>query len=154
MRRLVFFAGCFLLALAGPALADPQDVASDISREMVSPYCPGVTLHDCPSDSSHELRRQIAGWAESGMTEDEIWQRLEAEFGSDIRATPSTSGSGLWAWLLPIAAGLAGVALLVLLATKWSRKGAAESAAVDPDVTPEQRRRLDVELAALRDQQG
>ena len=99
------------LAMTGPAFADAQDIANDISREMISPYCPGITLHDCPSDSSHELRRRIIGWAESGMNEDAIWQRLEGEFGEDIRATPSTDGSGLWAWVLPIGAALGGAAV-------------------------------------------
>ena len=141
-----------MLAITPPALADPQDIANDISREMVSPYCPGITLHDCPSDSSHRLRERITGWAEDGMNKDQIWQRLEDEFGTNIRATPSTSGSGLWAWVLPIGAGVAGVALLVVLTMRWSRKPPDEPAE-QPEVTPEQRRRLEVELAALRDGQ-
>ena len=155
MRFVALLATALVLGVSAPALADPQDIANDISREMVSPFCPGITLHDCPSDSSHDLRRRITAWAEDGMSKDQIWQRLEDEYGSDIRAIPSTSGSGLWAWVMPIGAGVAGLALLVFLTTRWSRKPkdqASDEGGIEP--TPEQRRRLDVELAALRDQQS
>lgn len=150
--RLAGFVVAAVLALCGTAFADPQDVANDIAREMVSPYCPGVTLHDCPSDKSHELRARMAAWAEDGMTKDQIWTRLEDEFGENIHAAPSTSGSGLWAWVLPLVAVAAGLALLALLALRWSRRSAG--APPDVEVTPEQRRRLDVELAAFRDGQA
>jgi cytochrome c-type biogenesis protein CcmH/NrfF len=143
-----------LLLLTPTAVsANGQDVANDISREMISPYCPGITLHDCPSDASHDLRRRITGWAESGMSKDQIWQRLESEFGPDIRATPSTDGSGLWAWVLPIAASVAGLTGAALLAIRWSRARRSDPGP-EVEVTPEQRRRLDTELAALRDPRG
>lgn len=151
MKLLMLALVAALLSVAGPASADPQDVANEISREMISPYCPGITLHDCPSDSSRELRRKIVGWAEDGADKDTIWARLEADFGDDIRATPSTDGSGLWAWLLPIGAGLGGIVLAVSLALRWSRR--SDDGPSDA-ITPEQRRRLDVELAALREHQS
>lgn len=144
-----------VLGPAGSALADPQDIANDISREMISPYCPGITLHDCPSDNSRELRQRIVGWAEDGMDKSQIRQRLEDEFGAGIWASPSTSGSGLWAWVLPIAAVAGGAVLVAVLATRWSRRSSDDGdAPTEVDVSPEQKRRLDVELAALRDQQG
>jgi cytochrome c-type biogenesis protein CcmH/NrfF len=144
-----------LLLVAAPAArgADPQDIANDISRQMLSPYCPGITLHDCPSDNSIALRSRITRWAERGMDKAAIERRLEADFGENIWASPETSGSGLWAWVLPIAAGVAGVALVGVLATRWARRPAPERTD-GPDPTPEQRRRLDLELAALRDRQG
>lgn len=153
MKRFLAALAIVLVATPSAGATDPQDIANDISREMVSPYCPGITLHDCPSDNSLALRLRITGWAESGMDKDAIRLRLERDFGEDIWATPSTRGSGLWAWLLPIAAGVAGLALVTLLAVRWTRKTDAE-APNEPEATPEQRRRLDVELAALRDRHG
>ena len=138
---------------ATPAGANPQDVANDIAREMMSPYCPGVTLHDCPSDRSRELRARIVAWGEDGLDKDQIWDRLESEFGSDIRASPSTDGSGLWAWVLPIAATAAGVVAAAVLARRWSRREKPQSDS-SVEVTSEQRQRLDLELAALRDDRG
>ena len=152
MKVLGLLVVAIVVSLGGTAHAEPQDIANGISREMISPYCPGITLHDCPSDNSRRLRERIVGWAEDGMDKDAIWARLEREFGSDINATPSTDGSGLWAWVLPIAAGAGGIALAAILAFRWSRKGPDDP--TGPEGTPEQRRRLDVELAALREHQG
>lgn len=152
MRRVLAIAAA-LLVVAVPAYAAPQDVANEISREMMSPYCPGVTLQACPSEASRDLRLRIAGWAERGMSKAAIWERLEAEFGSDIRATPGTDGSGLWAWVLPIGATLAGIALAVTLALRWSRRRAASPETATP-VTQQQRLRLERELSALRERQG
>jgi cytochrome c-type biogenesis protein CcmH/NrfF len=153
VKLFATLAAALVLWTPTPAFADPQDISNDIAREMVSPFCPGVTLHDCPSDAARALRTRIAGWAETGMTKDQIWERLEHEFDGEIRATPSASGSGLWAWVLPIAVALAGAALAIVLALRWSRRPSPETES-DTNVTPEQRRRLDGELAALRDQRG
>ena len=154
MRKLGPLVVVLILCLAPGASADePQDISNAIARDMVSPYCPGITLHDCPSSNSQELRAQITDWAEDGMSEEAIRQQLEEDFGEDIWATPSTSGSGLWAWVLPIAAGLFGIALVAFLATKWSRRSGSDGGD-GPPTTPAQRSRLDRELAALRDRQG
>ena len=48
-----------VLTLAAPAMAAPQDIANDISENIMSPYCPGVTLHDCPSDSAVGKRSSV-----------------------------------------------------------------------------------------------
>jgi cytochrome c-type biogenesis protein CcmH/NrfF len=148
---LILVLGLCLLP-ASHAFAGPQDTANDIAREMVSPYCEGITLHDCPSDASRKLRARIAGWAEAGMSKDDIWEQLESEFGTDIRATPSTDGAGLWAWVIPIVATLGAVGLAVVLTKRWARR--KQPVTETPPVTAEQRQRLDVELAALRDQRS
>ena len=138
-------------ALAVPASAAPEDVANQIAARMMSPYCDGVTLHDCPSREAAELRERIAGWAEQGFTTAQIEAELEQEFGENIWATPPASGVGLLAWLLPalgtIAAGL--------IAWRYLRRWALirqRPAGYDPDVhiTDDDRRRLDNELAKLR----
>lgn len=152
MRPLPLFAIALTLIFSSSAFADPQDVSNDISRQMISPYCPGVTLHDCPSEASRRLRMRITDWAEDGMTRDQIWQRLENEFGDGMRANPPAEGSGLWAWLLPVAAVVAGIATASILALRWSRR--SEGDARGADISPEQRRRIELELAAIRDRQG
>ena len=52
MKRLALMT-LVVLALAGPVSAQsPEDLANDISQKVMSPFCPGVTLHDCPSQSA------------------------------------------------------------------------------------------------------
>lgn len=111
----------FVLGAAGMAQAGPQDVANDISQHVMSPFCPGVTLHDCPSDNAIQLRAQIARWAADGMSKRQIMDRLVAQYGETIRAEPPTSGTGLLAWLLPALAVSTGIVIGGAIAVRWSR---------------------------------
>lgn len=140
-----------VLALASPAFGAPQDIANDISENIMSPYCPGVTLHDCPSDSAVALRNRITGWAEEGFTRSQIMDRLVDEFGETIRAQPPRSGSGLVAWVLPVLAALLASGIAWKLLRRWAHEPEPVEG-YDPDVhvTPSDRRRLDAELDKLR----
>ena len=46
-----------LALLATPALGagDPEGWAYDVSAELMSPFCPGRTLSDCPSQAAKSL---------------------------------------------------------------------------------------------------
>lgn len=133
-----------LLAWASPAAAqDPEDVAARVSQEIMSPFCDGVTLHDCPSQAADELRARITTMARSGMTQEQIISTLEEEYGDRIRATPRSP----LAWIVPALAVIAGLAALTLLARRWTHRArpAAASGISDHD-----RARLESELATHR----
>lgn len=140
-------------ALSAQAVArDGDEVANDIARQVMSPFCPGVTLHDCPSDAAVELRQQIAQWARAGWARERIVAHLESEYGATtIRAAPAAEGAGWLAWLLPAAAVVAAAAGGTLLARRWTKSdsGAPRGASVATP-TAEERARLDAELAELR----
>ncbi len=143
-----------VLLLAGPAAAaGPQDLANRIAHEVMSPFCPGVTLHDCPSKQAVELRTQIGEWAERGWSRERILDELEGEYGPSIRAVPEPEGGGLLAWVLP---GLVLVAAAVTawwLARRWVSRGARPHGPEPayPAASLEERRRLDAELRAMRE---
>lgn len=154
MRRALFLALALLALFAAPARAQsPEDVANDISHKVMSPYCPGVTLHDCPSQKALDLRDDIEGYARAGMTETQIMDRLVADFGPSIRAEPSSDGAGMLAWILPSLALLAGGALAWTLVQRFVRRKALSDEVRPPNtVSGEERRRLDAELRQLRKQ--
>lgn len=140
-----------LLVFTPVAGAAPQDVANRISSEIMSPFCPGVTLHDCASDSAVALRERITAMAEAGYGRDAIMAELEREYGPTIRAVPEARGSGLLAWLLPVAATGSAVVVAWVLLRRWAHDPApVDGYDEDVHITPEDRRRLDVELAKLR----
>jgi cytochrome c-type biogenesis protein CcmH/NrfF len=141
-----------LPATAAPA--DPQDVANDISNHVMSPFCPGVTLHDCPSREAAELRDEIARWAAAGLTKDRITARLEHEFGAGIRATPSTEGAGIIAWVLPALAVMSGAAVAVVLARRWNARQPTAPSVTAAPVSQQDRTRLDGELRRMRQDQA
>lgn len=151
MKRTVAAAALLLLVSSPAVAASPDQAATDMSAEIMSPFCPGVTLHECPSAEALRLRDRIETWFRDGMTRDQVLDRLETEYGSGIRATPSGKGFGLVAWLVVAGAVLAALATGSLLLRKWLRRGEETS----PDqtlVADAERRRLDEELARLRTQ--
>ena len=151
MMKSFALAATILVVIAAPALAAPEDIANDISMHVMSPYCPGVTLHDCPSDAALALRARIVAMAEDGFTRAQIMDELEAEFGETIRAVPPAEDAGLLAWILPGLAALAGAALAWVLIRRWARPADAPQS-YDPDahITAADRKRLDAELRKLR----
>ena len=86
------------------------------------------------------IRERIA----AGDSEEQIKDSLVAEFGPGVLATPSKSGFGLLAWLVPLGAILAGAIAVALLVRSWSRRRPPPAA---PPLDPELDRRVDEELA-------
>jgi cytochrome c-type biogenesis protein CcmH len=152
LAPVVALAALALLAVAcGGARQAPSEVAADVSGSVMSPFCPGLTLHDCPSEAAADLRARVDRWARSGLSEAQIRDRLESEYGPSIAAAPKAHGAGLLVWLLPAAALLAGAALIVVTARRWS--GAGRNPRLGPAgaaPSPEERARLEAELARLR----
>ena len=146
--RLAALVTTVILAGAQPALAAPEDVANEVSGEVMSPFCDGVTLHDCPSQAALDLREQIKTWAVDGWSKSRILAELEDRFGPGIHATPQDS-EGVGAWALPVGSLLAGIALLVWLAPRWTRRRRDDA---PPPVDAADHARIERELAALREE--
>jgi cytochrome c-type biogenesis protein CcmH/NrfF len=144
----VLLAACFVTLAATPAVAAPEDVANDISAKVVSPYCPGVTLHDCPSAAAVELRTKIQSWIEDGASEQAVLDRLEQEYSTTINAAPAPDGTGIWAYVLPAVALIGGLGLVVLLVRRWTDKGGGTPPS--RPLTRDERTRLESELSAFR----
>jgi cytochrome c-type biogenesis protein CcmH/NrfF len=157
-------AAVVLLLLASPAAAGPEEVANDIAAKVMSPFCPGVTLHDCSSAAALSLRDRIERWARLGQSEDQILERLEAQYGVGIRSTPPAGDGGWLAWALPGTALLVGLVLGWLLLKRWTSRAAREGAQERAigraelreapigreELGERDRRRLERELAMLR----
>ena len=143
-------AAAFFLAVSAPAAASPsaQEVANDVSDEVMSPYCPGVTLAECASEAALELRGRIETWAQRGWSKERIVAHLEDEWGTQIKAVPPADGWGLLAWVLPGGALVAGLAVAAVLIRRWRRAPPASGSA--RDVAPKEHARLEAELARLR----
>ncbi len=156
-KALLVAVTCWSLLAVAPAtaLAAPEDVANDIAGRITSPFCPGVTLHDCPSQAAADLRNRITTWAEAGWGPTRIMARLESEYGPEIGAVPPASGTGLVAWVLPVVVLAAGAGLALTLIRHWSAatRRARTGEAPEPDslsLSLSERRRLDDELAAFK----
>ena len=105
----------FLLC-AAPAAAEapaPDETwAYDLAHDLMSPYCPGRALAECPSPQADQLRLWIIQQARAGKTRAEVEAELVANFGDQIRQTPRAEGIGLVAYAVPAAFVVVGAGLL------------------------------------------
>lgn len=95
-----------------PVQPHPEGEAA-IDR-LRSPYCPGLMLEVCPSPQAKLLRDSIQALAWQGASTDSLVDWMLANHGEEYRAVPQARGSGLFAWLMPPLALVAGLVVVVV----------------------------------------
>jgi len=119
MHRRIPCLGLLLLGLllAAPALAQDSASssgwASDLTNHLMSPYCPGVALSQCPSPQAATLRQWIQGQEDAGRGRADVEQQLLGIYGDRILQEPRAEGIGLVAYGVPILCFLVGGGLVV-----------------------------------------
>jgi len=112
------------LALVIPAAAMaacPQTSVGDLEDEVQCLEC-GVPLQlATESPQANRQRALIGRLVDSCASKDEIKDRLVAEFGPRVLTTPDDEGFDLAAWLVPVAALLAGALAIGFTARRWRR---------------------------------
>ena len=92
-----------LLAFVPAAAADPEIPAASaepvgwahaLSRDMMSPVCPGRSLADCPSPQAESLRLWIVVQESTGRSRADVEAELYERYGDAIRGAPRAEGWG------------------------------------------------------------
>ena len=133
------------LALSAAAGEPAKGWAYEVPRELMSPFCPGRTLADCTSPQAGTLRAWLIVQEAAGRSREEVEAELLARYGDVILAEPRASGLGLAAWGLPVAAFVAGGAVVALYLRRQTRAARAERRPSAP-LPPELERLVDEEL--------
>jgi cytochrome c-type biogenesis protein CcmH len=134
-----------LAAIVAPAVpAQDQPSAADLEAELVCPVCE-TTLDQSDAPVAQRMKTFIRERIAAGDSEEEIKDALVAELGTGVLATPSKSGFGLLAWLVPLGALVAGAIAVALLVRSWSRRRAPPEP--ERPLDPELDHRVDEELA-------
>jgi cytochrome c-type biogenesis protein CcmH/NrfF len=118
---LLLLLALFLVPLAGAERLEAQipegvegtfrphpEAEKAISR-LLSPFCPGFMLSQCPAAESLALRDSIQALALEGWNADALEAWMLSRHGEEYRAVPQRSGAGLLAWILPPLALLLGM---------------------------------------------
>ncbi len=136
-----------LMGLAGGRGPDPGAVptSAEVQDRIMSPFCPGLTVAECPSGQSAELRLTIDAMVASGVTNREIDDWAVANYGEAALSRPR----GLLAWLAPAVATLGGLALV--LARLKVRQAAPVGKTLGP-LSVEQQDRLRRELRSFAEE--
>ena len=137
-----------LTLLAAPVLADGDPVgwAYELSGELMSPFCPGRTLADCPSQSAKSLVMWVLVQEAAGRTRSDVEEELIARYGEVMRPAPKAEGIGLTAYLVPALVFAGGGVLIGFFLRRQTRRAEQESDP-PPPVDPELERIVDEELA-------
>ena len=101
-KNLILLA-CVVLAGAA-ANTQSNDVDTNAQRifsRVMSPYCPGLLLADCPSPDAFALRAEIRTRLAAGEAPADVENALYARFGESIRAAPQPRSWGLLLWAVP-----------------------------------------------------
>lgn len=128
---LVALAACLVAGLGlllGGTDPDAVPTPSAVNSRVMSPFCPGLTLDECPTDQSARLRSQIESMIRQGRTNREIDAWVVENYGDSALATPRSKV----AWLAPVALGLAGLALTVAFVSRRTGGSTGDAAAREP----------------------
>jgi cytochrome c-type biogenesis protein CcmH len=142
-----------VVALVLPATASAAcPELRSLEGELMCPTC-GTTLELSNAPAANQIRRFVCERAAAGDSTGEIKDKLVADFGSGVLASPPKEGFDLLAWVLPLLAAGAGAAVLAGLVVRWSRRREPEPAHEGPsangraDLDPALEKRLEEELA-------
>jgi cytochrome c-type biogenesis protein CcmH/NrfF len=138
------------LVLAPAALAaEPRTTLPDVEDEVMCVEC-GTALNVSTSPVADREREFIRRRIAEGMSKPEIKAALVKEYGPKVLAVPEGGGFDVAAWLVPGLLCLIALLGVGVAAVRW--RGRREDEVVPdegPDLDPDDRRRLDADLAAF-----
>ena len=150
MRALALLVLALLaLAPASATAVQPRASFNDVEDEVMCDTC-NVPLNIADSQRADQERAEIKRYIAQGLTKAQIKDRLKAEYGPAILATPSDKGFDLAVWLVPILIALAVIAALAVVLPRWRRgRGPRDGtrAPLGPALSDADARRLDEDLA-------
>jgi cytochrome c-type biogenesis protein CcmH len=148
-RRAPLVLALIVVLTAAASAAQPDEIdakAQRIFTSIMSPYCPGLLLADCPSPAAFTLRLEVRQRLIAGESPAAIEQDLYNRFGEVLRAVPEPERWGLVAWIVPPVAfvlSLAAVMWFLARVPGQSSSPAPERLATDPALEERLQHELD-----------
>lgn len=138
-------AAAALLALPAAAQACNGWSEPNMETQLMCPTCHQVLAYS-DSQIASEIRSHLYTWCSTGVTSGQVKNRLIAQFGEEILASPPKRGFDLLAWLIPGVVILAGAGVAGMLALRWTggRRGPPPP---PPHIDPATAARIDADLA-------
>lgn len=128
-----------------------QDVEAQAQRiftSVMSPYCPGLLLNDCPSPAAFELRLEVRKRLLAGESPEDIEQDLYDRYGDVLRAVPPPERWGLVLWVAPAVAFVVSLSAWLRFVTRpgVGTAPASQSLVSDPVMAERLQHELDEEM--------
>ena len=145
MRPLLVLAA--IAALLSPAAAYAASF-NDIEDEVMCVTC-NVTLNIAESAQADQERQELRSLVAQGLSKQQIKDRLVDIYGPNVLAEPKGNGFDLFAWLVPIGAALALIALGLFLLPRWRRTRKDDDDDDASPLDPSDAARVDADMARL-----
>ena len=148
MRTLLALVLALLLAPAALA-AEPKTTLPDVEDEVMCVEC-GTALNVSTSPVADREREFIRRRIAEGQGKAQIKAALVEEYGPKVLAVPEGGGFDVAAWLVPGLLSLIALLGVGVAALRWRGRREEEPDEGDdgPELDPDDRRRLDADLAA------
>lgn len=144
--RRALVPGLLLVALAVVAvglLSQPRgapDRAYALEQRLRCPVCKSVSIAESPSQTAAAMRQEVATQVAKGRSDEQVLDYFRARYGNWVVLSPPLGGTTLLLWLLPPAALVGGLVVLLRLPRR----------APVPALPEAERERVQRELATFR----
>lgn len=127
---------------------------SDVEKNLMCTCDCTMALYTCECGRAAEMRSEIQGMINQGMTKDQIIGSYVARFGEEILSAPTKKGFNLLAWIMPFLALLIVGALLYKRLKRWKRSSVEFRETVPIIVEKAYTKKLEEELAKIDEGEG
>jgi len=150
MRRVAAAAFALVALAATPALAvAPKTTLHAIEQQVMCVTC-NIPLEVAESPAADDERTYIRTLIAEGMSVSQIKNQLVLEYGDAVLDLPPNHGFNTVFYVLPIAGGLAAIALLAFLLPRWRRRNPpSDPQAGGPALSSADAARLDADMAGF-----
>lgn len=90
-----------------------EDRVNALGSRIKCPVCQGEAIGDSPSETSAAMMGIVKEKVSAGETDAQIIDYFTARYGNGILLDPPFSGSTLLVWLLPVAAVVGGIWMIL-----------------------------------------
>lgn len=117
--RLALLAGIAAVTVAVAVAGLPHAESADqrverLASELRCPVCQGLAVGDSPSETARAMRAVIEQRVAEGRSDDEIREEFRRAYGDWILLSPPLLDARGAVWVMPLAAVVAGVAIVAL----------------------------------------
>jgi len=146
LAALVLVGATLARVAAQSATPVGEEVVHEVAAELRCVVCQNLSVADSPSEMAGQMRAIIRERLAAGESPVQVRQYFVDRYGEWILLSPPRRGFNLVVWLLPLAVALAGLAMVVLVVRRWTRRrGGATRPRVNVDPAMSERIRRELE---------
>jgi cytochrome c-type biogenesis protein CcmH len=126
-----------------PAAPVSEPEVYEIASQLRCVVCQNLSVADSPSEMATQMRALVRERLAAGDSREQVIQYFVDRYGEWILLAPRRQGFTLLVWVAPVVAVAAGLAIVVLVLRRWTRRPVTVPTVVDPAMRDRIRRELE-----------